>query len=350
MTFIQNIGIVGGGKMGTNLFYYLLDFGFKISWLCSPAADLEKLRKTFFKRIIRFRDTGIISETTFEKLKIETSISSDIKILIDCNLVLETITEEINLKRELFNTLDTVLNEECMIASNSSSINPSLLIPSKSRSSLFLGLHFFYPVNLKNIVEVIIPNSFSNLAKDPIIGFLEKIDRKFIMLDEGNSFILNKIFLDFQNEAFLMVQNGHITFAQLDEIIKEHFFPIGVFEFFDSVGIDTMLASIKNYIENYPHKDYYYPLVNHLQAMVKQGRLGQKSSNGFYQYSGGEIIRGISDLGSLSSPKEEFMEHLRFTYLTTVRRFTIQSGLSIHEMNDAVKEYFSIDKGPFEFY
>jgi len=349
MKSIKYIGIVGGGKMGTNLFNYLLDYEFKIRWVCSPTADLEKISKTFFKKISRSRDAGIISETTFEKLGSETLISSDTKILADCDLVIETITEEIELKRALFKTLDSVLNEGCIIASNSSSIDPGLLIPSSRRSSRFLGLHFFYPVNLKNIVEAIIPASFSIRAQPTITDFLDKINRKYIILDEGNSFILNKIFLDFQNEAFLIVQNGHITCNQLDAIIREYFFPLGVFEFIDCVGIDTMLASIKNYIKCYPHKDYYQPLVNHLEAMIKQGHLGQKSSQGFYHYSGKEIIRGDTDSGSLTRPKEEFVEHLRFTYLASVRRFTSQSGLSIQEINDAIKEYFGIDKGPFEF-
>lgn len=349
MSVIKHIGIIGEGKMGTNLFYYLLDYGFTFRWVCSTAADPEKIRKTFFRRIARSRDAGIISEKAFEKLQSDTLISPDITILTDCDLVIETIPEDINLKRELFITLDAVLKEGCIIASNSSSINPSLLIPSTRRSSLFLGLHFFYPVSLKNIVEVIIPESFSKPAQVTITDFLDKINRNYIILHEGNSFILNKIFLDFQNEAFLMVQNRNITFDQLDTIIREHLFPSGVFEFFDSVGIDTMLVSIKNYIDNYPHKDYYRPLTDYMEAMVKRGFLGQKSSKGFYQYSGGEIIRSASDSGSLSRPQEEFVEHLRFIYLSAVRRFTGHSGLTIPEMNDAIKEYFGIEKGPFEF-
>jgi len=348
MTTINTVGIIGGGKMGTNLFYYFLDFGFNIRWFRSPSADLEKARRTFNKRINRSRETGIIPEGTFEKLKAGTSISQDKKILTDCDLVIETIPEDINLKRELFKTLDDVLNDRCIIASNSSSINPGALVPAPRRIPLFLGVHFFYPVSLKNVVEVIIPGSFQPHARDAVINFLQKIRRNYIILDEENSFILNKIFLDFQNEAFNLVHNGHITFSQLDKIVKEHFFPVGVFEFFDCVGIDTMLASIRNYIKPYPHKDYYYPLVGHLESMVKQGFLGQKCSRGFYQYSRGEIISINDDSSSLSKPMAEFVEHLRFTYLTTVRRFTVHSGLSIQEMNDAVKEYFSIEKGPFE--
>jgi len=349
MTTIKKIGIAGEGKMGTNLFYYLLNDSFTLRWKCSSAADIEKIKTTFLKRINRSRDAGIYPTITFEKLITETTISSENEILADCDLIIEALPEEIDIKRKFFETLDAIVDEACIISTNSSSINPTRLIPSPRRSSLFLGLHFFYPVSLKNIVEIIVPNSFFNPALTAVTNFLDMVNRNYIILDEGNSFILNRIFLDFQNESFLMVHKGHISMEQLDALVRKYFFPIGVFELFDSVGIDTMLTSIKNYIENYPHKDYYSPLVNHLETMVQKGILGQKSCHGFYQYPKGEVGYRTIDFDPNSDPEGQLAEHLRSIYLSTVRRFTSQSNLSIPEMNDALKEYFCIKKGPFEF-
>lgn len=345
---IKNIGIAGEGKMGSNLFYYLLNFDFFIRLKCSSGADIEKIRKTFLRKITRSRDAGSLSESTFDKIKTRTVISTENEILSDCDLIIEAIPEQIDLKRAFFKTIDGVLNEECIIASNSSSINPSRLIPSLKRSPLFLGLHFFYPIPLINIVEIIVPGSFYNPAIQTLTAFFDKIDRKYILLDENNSFVLNRIFLDFQNESFLMVKNGHITIRQLDALVRKYFFPMGVFEFIDSVGIDTMHNSIINYVENYPHKDYYSSLINHLGTMVQKGFLGQKSGNGFYQYPGGEISEKITEPDPGSDPEGKIAEHLRSVYLSSVRRYTSQSKLSIPDMNEAIKEYFCITKGPFD--
>ncbi|MBL7138810.1 MAG: hypothetical protein ISS17_08555, partial [Bacteroidales bacterium] len=123
---------------------------------------------------------------------------------------------------------------------------------------------------------------------------------------------------------------------------------VGVFDFMDHVGIDTMLAAVRNYTSDYPHKDYYLGLINKLQSLVDAGNLGLKSGEGFYRYQEGQ--KRISTSPPPLSPEvvREITDHLRFTYLNTAKRFTMQSGCTIDEMNQAIREYFGLEKGPFE--
>lgn len=343
------IGIVGEGKMGTNLFYYILEFGFKLVWLCNPAADNGKIRNVFQKKIKRSFDNGLIDEQRLSFLQNNIVISADHAVLSTCDLIIEAIPENLELKKEFFRVIDPVVSLNCILASNSSSIRPSELIPAEARKDKFIGIHFFYPIALKNIVEFIKTADTSRKTRDFVKDFLHTIKRNYLILNEKDSFILNKIFLDFQNEAYLIVREGTLTFPEIDAIVKHFFFPVGVFEFFDSVGIDTMLTSIRNYIRGYPHEDYYKPLIEKLESMIGEGKTGHKSQSGFYGYP---KENDDLDIVFLKNPDiqpliEDTVKRLNFSYFSSAKRYTIQSKNTTEKINNALKEYFGIDKGPF---
>lgn len=338
---IEVIGVVGEGKMGSGIFYYLTDHSFKLVWLVSPSANLEKLQAGFSRKINRAYHAGLIKEDAFNKLQ-QTRISNQLSDLSGCDLIIEAIPEEISQKQALFAELDAITQPHCIFATNSSSLLPSRLTPSEGRRDRVIGLHFFYPVALKNIVEFIITDQTAKGVEETTSLFLEKIGKRSILLEETNAFILNKIFLDVQNEAFRLVQEGHCSFAQMDWLVKEHLFPFGIFDFCDQVGIDTMLESIKNYTSEYPHKLSFAPFISALEALFKQGKLGVKNQHGFYDYPL-EILETEPP-----GQAEALADHLRYTYLNASKRFTALAHLPIGEMNDAIKEYFGVDRGPFE--
>jgi len=338
---IQSVGIIGEGKMGSNIFYYLLDFDFQLVWIGSPESNKAEMQKVFEKKLKRKHDTGIISPDQYRQKKSEIIISTDLNQLADCDLIIEAIPENLEQKKSLFSHLDGIARPDCILTSNSSSINPGKLVPSEKRKQAFTGLHFFYPLGLKNIVEIIFPESVSREVRKKVSLFVEKIQKKYLVLDENNSFILNRIFLDFQNEAYHLVENKHLSMENLDDLVKKHFFPFGVFDFMDSVGLDTMLTAIKNYTVNYPHKNYYEPLIHLLEKKVALGQLGKKTGKGFYPSDG--IENPDQDF-----PAEDIVHHLKQSFQSSAKRFTMQSHSPIHEMNDAIKEYFELEKGPFE--
>ncbi len=341
MIGIKKVGIIGEGKMGTSIFFYLLDFQFELVWFCSQDADTEKLTRQFGRRIRRLFDSGSIDQARYDEL-IQTSITTDIDKLQDCDLIIEAIPEDIAEKKKLFYQLDKIVNPEAIFTSNSSSINPSCMMPKTAGNRQFAGIHFFYPVPLKDIAEVTLASSTTALTCTIIESFLNAIHRRYIILDEQNSFILNKIFLDFQNEAFLIVHKGTCTYYQMDQLVKKNFFPFGVFDFCDSVGLDTMLASIQNYSRDYPDKSNYALFISRLTDLVAAGKSGVKTLQGFYSYPM-EDITGKDPEHAL-----EITEHLRQTWLSSCERFTALSSVPTDRMNHAIKEYFGIEHGPFE--
>ena len=334
------IGIAGDGKMGTNIFNYLFDFPFPLIWKCHPSSDTDRLRRNVEKKLRRAGESGILDEKVLAIRHASTLVTSRDEDLAGCSLLIESISEDRELKLNFFRTADRIIAQECIFTSNSSSILPSELCPSTGRLENFAGLHFFYPVALKNIVELTLPKGTSAGTRRTLRDFLGVIRRNFLLLTESNSFILNRIFLDFQNEAFRLVQDSNITFRRMDRIVTENFFQAGVFCFFDSVGLDTMLASVKNYTRDYPHKDYYAGLIRDLEQRVQRGDLGQKSGRGYYDYPGsGEPPVPESDPGMTG----EIVTHLRHTLISAIKRFGARSGIPLDELKDSLNEYFGVE-------
>lgn len=340
MSEIKKVGIIGQGKMGTSIFNYLLDFPFDLSWACSPGSDTEKIVRQFERRIRRSFDAGIIDQQRLEHL-LQTKISDDLAILQPCDLIIESVPESLELKRNLFLRLNRIVQPEAIFTSNSSSINPSEIAPYGSRSGKFAGLHFFYPVTLKNIAEITVCPDTTAETQETVESFLQNINRRYLLLDEHNSFILNKIFLNFQNDAFLIVQSGQCSYQQMDQLVRNHFFSFGVFDFCDSVGIDTMLSSIRNYIRNYPHKNTYSQFITTLEDLVLQGRLGLKTQKGFYKYP--------LDKNKEEEPfnASEIVDKLRQSWHSTLIQFTSETKLSPDDFNHSIREYFDISTGQF---
>jgi len=322
--------------MGTNLLYYLLDMDFCLTWICSGEADLEKLRKNFTKRLGRSLEAGIIDENRLQGILERIKISNKAEDVATCELIIEAITEDLEAKQQLFRVLDMIASPECIFTSNSSSIHPSALIPSDNRRAKFAGLHFFYPIALKDIVEVIVTPETSKATLEQITSFLDSIRRRFLLLEEKDSFILNRIFLDFQNEAFLLVKEKKASLQQIDRIVKDQFFPTGVFEFFDSVGLDVMLASVKNYVRNDPKEEWYDQLIIQLQELVSAGRLGTKTKGGFYG-------KGIPSDPGYPENDGEIIVKLKATYEQTFIRFCKSSGIQPAALKTAMDEYFGAE-------
>jgi 3-hydroxybutyryl-CoA dehydrogenase len=339
---IKTVTVVGEGKMGTNLFSYLSDFPFHMRWICRRDADLQKLQKTWQKKNARARDLGIMGDEEFLR-KSGAIISGDIKDSADSDLVIETIPENLQLKKSLFKAFDDVMSPACILASNSSSILPSLLVASEKRKRTTIGLHFFYPVALKNLVELVVPPDTSAETLASVKEFLDTSRRFYLFQSESDAFLVNRIFLEFQVEAWRVVHEGLMSARQVDELIRERFFPIGAFECFDSVGIDIMLPSIENYIRHYVDKARYAGLTDELRRMTSEGKLGVKSGIGFFSYEGEYIHPGTEPADSSSEEIAKLVTgRLLEALKTAVRELSAPANLPSASLAFALREYFGV--------
>jgi 3-hydroxybutyryl-CoA dehydrogenase len=330
---MKKIGIIGEGKMGTNIFYYLVNHKYPLRWVVSNEADPAVLEKTFRKKIRRMYETGQISEKKHEFLNTEISISNDLAIFGDCDLIIEAVSENLKLKQFVFMQLEKATPERCVLATNSSSILPADLTALVERKDKVIGLHFFYPVALKNIVEYVRNPDTSAETSKKVDIFLSSISRNFITLDAENAFMMNRIFLDLQTEAFSIVSEGLGTYEEVDRFVKMYITPPGVFEFCDYVGNDIMLTSVMNYVSHEKSKAKYLPFMVELDRLVKAGRLGKKTSHGFFSYNGSLMVPSTkaSDLAPAA------VRRLHNALGRSVARFSKSTGFPETKINELLK-------------
>jgi 3-hydroxybutyryl-CoA dehydrogenase len=335
--------------MGTSIFLYMNRFDLRLRWLCSSVEARDEARKLFWKKLNSQLHCGVMRQDEYDARLVDTVITADPRDMQDCNLIIEAVPEDADLKRQVFCQLDLVVNESCIFATNSSSIFPDSLIPSENRKDKLIGLHFFFPVQLKKYVEMIITAETSQDTIRSVDEFLAFIRKKSIHEDVHSAFLLNRLFLDFQAEAYCIFLEGKASFRQIDALVKTHLFPFGVFEFFDHVGIDVMLASVKAYGRDRVNIKFYEPLIIKLQDMVSRGQLGLKAKQGFYDYSQQTGPRNRME------PDEKLPFHLAYElimrlwdrYISSVIEVLDAGWISREELSEAVKDYTGQDKDHF---
>jgi 3-hydroxybutyryl-CoA dehydrogenase len=238
---LKHIGIVGSGKMGVGIFNYLSDFEYHITWYILFEDEKDKLEKSFQKKIRRQLKNQIINDDDFNR-KSDFIFTTDIQNLASCDLIIESITEDKSVKRELFENLDKIVNAECLFVSNSSSI-----LPSDLKNTSVFGMHFFYPVAYKDTVELVVPDNSDEEYISELKVFLQTIKKNAFVQTEKSAFLLNRFLLRIQVKALELIRTYDISFKQIDFVSKELIPDFGLFEMMDHVGHQTMLNSVQNY-------------------------------------------------------------------------------------------------------
>jgi len=337
------IGIIGCGKMGKDLFDFLTGFPFHVTLVCKTDSSAEQIERVFNKKQKRALKYGLTDKETFDFQQENSVITTDLQYLKTCNLVIESITEDIQKKMNLFKQLEQILTPECVLASNTSSITLDHLFSYLQFKERYVGLHFFYPVAIKDIVEVNMAKNTSEKTVSLVKDFLRKIGKFYIVLSQRDHFIVNRIFLKMQAGCCQLIQNGTLSANEIDALVKAHLFPVGVFEFFDHVGNDVMLQSVKNYIHFEADPEFYQPLIELLEEKVNQGKFGVKSNSGFYDYP---VTIGQKPQEILDST--ELVKKITAWYLDGVYDVLNRGICSKEELEHIVKEYMMVEKSPFD--
>jgi len=326
MNKIKVIGIIGGGKMGSDIFNYLSDFNFELIWFTRNTDHKEVIKNTYRKKIKRQLKHGIISQDIFT-LKENYQITTDLKDLSNCDLIIESVIEERDIKIELFQKLDSIVKPSCVLASNSSSILPSGLSEKVERKNRVLGLHFFYPIAFKNVVEIVSSDFTDELSIEKMRLFLNDIKRFYLIQNKNDAFILNRFLLQIQIRAFEIVKEKGISFKQLDSISKQIIPEFGLFEVMDSVGHNTMYNAIHNYSKMDEDKRKYRPLLEELKK--RSSKSGQVEHLLFYENDSREGIisnnLSIEIRGNILSIIEDYLNEYSEKY--SINIFNLKKGL-----------------------
>jgi 3-hydroxybutyryl-CoA dehydrogenase len=282
---LQKIAVIGAGTMGNGITHVFAQAGFDVHLTDISVPQLEKalhtISKNFDRQITKQTATEESKKLALSKIKTFSNITEGVK---DVQLVVEAATENTDLKLKIFRELDAAANNECILASNTSSISITKIASATRRPGKVIGMHFMNPVPVMKLVEIINGYATDKKVTETIVDLSKKLGKTPCVVNDYPGFIANRILMPMINEAIYSLYEGVAGKEEIDTIMKlgmAH--PMGPLQLADFIGLDVC-HSILNVLHEGLGKTHYVPCPL-LTNMVAAGQLGVKTGKGFYEYS-----------------------------------------------------------------
>jgi len=288
---IKSIGVIGAGVMGSGIAQVLARTGYHVV-LVDISEELlkkalEKIEKGPFG-LMRLVEKGKLTEEEVKNIMERIHPTININEVKDCDFIIEAVPENPELKKEIFKKLDSICKEECIFASNTSSILITDLASAVERKEKVIGMHWFNPAPVMKLIEVVRGALTSDETYNLTVRLAEKCGKTPVEAKDRPGFFTTRFILILTNEAVRMFERGIAGIKEIDTMAKLGFgFPMGPFELMDLVGLDTILH-ISNYIYNETGEEIFKPPIT-LKKLVLSGYIGNKkiktgSKGGWYDY------------------------------------------------------------------
>ncbi|MCP3961718.1 MAG: 3-hydroxybutyryl-CoA dehydrogenase [bacterium] len=282
---IKKVGVLGCGLMGAGIAEVSARAGFATVVREVSEELLEKGRGRIEKSLGRAVSKGRLAESEGEEILNRISGVIQLDDLAECDLVIEAIVENVEAKRQTFEALDETVKKSALFASNTSSLTITQIAMSTSRPDRFVGLHFFNPVPVMKLVEVVRTLMTSDEAVERATAFVRSLGKEPVACRDNSGFIVNRLLVPYLLDAIRGYEEGIGSIEDIDTAMKLGCgYPMGPFTLLDFVGLDTTLYIANIMFDEYREKRFAPPPL--LKQMVLAGRLGRKSGRGFYDYGG----------------------------------------------------------------
>ena len=281
---IKKVGVVGGGLMGSGIAQTCAQAGFSVVMREVNAELLDRGLERVYGAWKMLAGKGRITDEQVTEYGERLTGSLDVNDFNDCDLVIEAIIENLDLKKPLFKELDGLLRPDAIIVSNTSSLPIIEMAAVTSRPAQVAGLHFFNPAPVMKLVEIVRTIATSDATAETLRGFAEKLGKTPIIAKDTGGFVVNFLLIPYLLAAVRMYENGVATKEDIDTGMKLGCgYPMGPFQLLDYVGLDTTLYAAEAIYREYPDPAYAPPTL--LRRMVAAGHNGMKAGKGFYDYA-----------------------------------------------------------------
>ncbi len=280
---IQTIGVIGAGTMGNGIAQACATNGFDVVMIDIDAAAVARGLAAVASSLGRLVKKDKLAAAARDAALARITTSTDYAALLPAQLVIEAATENEGLKRKILAQLDALLPAETLVATNTSSISITQLAAATQRPERFIGMHFFNPVPMMALVEVIRGLQTSDATHDAVRDMALRLGKTPITVNNAPGFVVNRILIPMINEAFFVLAEGLATAEDIDAGMKLGCNqPIGPLALADMIGLDVCLAVMQVFVDQYSDSKYRpCPL---LREMVAAGWLGRKTGRGVYRY------------------------------------------------------------------
>jgi 3-hydroxybutyryl-CoA dehydrogenase len=284
MAEIKKVGVLGCGLMGSGIAQVAATAGYTTVVRDVSDAVMAKGKAGIGKSLDKFVEKGKLAAADRDAVLARLSYVTDVAALKDCDIIIEAVTEDLDLKNDLWKQLDALCPAHTIFASNTSSLTIAAMASATTRADRFVGLHFFNPVPLMQLVEVVRTVTTSTATFDRALAFGKSLGKEAVAAKDNSGFIVNLLLVPYLLDAIRALEHGVASTVDIDNAMKLGCgYPMGPLTLLDFVGNDTTYKIAEIMFTEYRETRYAPPPL--LKRMVMAGFYGRKSGKGFYDYA-----------------------------------------------------------------
>jgi 3-hydroxybutyryl-CoA dehydrogenase len=281
---IKRVGIVGSGTMGSGIAEVAAKNGYEVVLRSRSREGADGMVKGLEKSLGKQVDKGKLSEEDRDATLSRVQGVTDLGDLAECDIVIESVIEDLDVKRDLFASLDQICGEHAILATNTSTLPVVDMAVATSRPGQVVGIHFFNPAPMMGLVEVVRAITSADETVEAALDFATSCGKDPIEVRDVAGFVVNALLFPYLNSAVRLLERGVADQDDIDSAMKAGAnMPMGPFALIDLVGVDVTVAILDALHDENP--DPFLQPAAHLRRMLAAGRLGRKSGQGFYDYS-----------------------------------------------------------------